>query len=605
MRWPFRRHSDPPRLTPPTPRQAARAPTAVDTAAADVARRPGPPSGPQSLPRSDWAQLAPIGPTLQTLPPLTFHGDRFGRSVAGARTMAASMRHRPGHGDRAPSGLLLDVAQIESVEPAERRTEPDIPPVVPHVPSPPPVHRKVVEHTPRPALMTSDMEVAFPDAPSREPELGSVAISWTAEGGFTETRSPSRMRLVGQRGEFEDVAGLTDDADATESGPSLRYLPVAGPRREQAPRDLVDIVEEATGVRVSDALIDRSPEISDRASSIGAIAFTERGTVHLPAELGDLSEPHNRAIVAHELTHVAQQRTIGRVPAEDSPEGRLLEDEARQVQRRVGGTVRPHFMRRRAGPLDTAAGVQRLANDGDNQYEWQDRGASPSAAREQERSESNLIWGGYESLGDPSRRSAAQQREIDEQDESWARQFEEEHKNQLQAQRNQRYNEMLEEGLRHEREEAVLEEREPKPMTRRELITLRRQLDREMPWQFGPPVGIDPYPDELPPEVEGEENASPETRRTLAPTGAPTPTARGNQPGGRRLTTAPTTAEILGRRAGGGQGPGGRSTPSAPGGATSESGESRYDWQGREPSDQDVVGAVFGGGLLGALFGLA
>ena len=260
------------------------------------------------------------------------------------------MRHRPLHGDRAPSGLLLDVAKIESVEPAERRSEPDIPPVMPHVPSPAPVHRKVVEHSASAAqLMSSDMEVAFPDAPPREPELGSVAISWTAEGGFTESGSPSRMRLVGQRGEFEDVAGLTDDDDATESGPSLRYLPVAGPRHEQAPRDLVDIVEEATGVRVSDALIDRSPEISDRASSIGAIAFTERGTVHLPAELGDLSEPHNRAIVAHELTHVAQQRSIGRVPAEDSPEGRQLEDEARQVQRRVGGTVRPHFMRRRTG----------------------------------------------------------------------------------------------------------------------------------------------------------------------------------------------------------------------------------------------------------------
>ena len=45
--------------------------------------------------------------------------------------------------------------------------------------------------------------------------------------------------------------------------------------------------------------------------------------------------------------------------------------------------------------------------------------------------------------------------------------------------------------------------------------------------------------------------------------------------------------------------------PSARAGATSESGESRYDWQGREPSDQDVVGAMFGGGLLGGLLGLA
>jgi len=50
---------------------------------------------PASTPRSDWARLAPIASTMQAAPPLTFHGDRFGRSVAGAQSMAASHRHRP------------------------------------------------------------------------------------------------------------------------------------------------------------------------------------------------------------------------------------------------------------------------------------------------------------------------------------------------------------------------------------------------------------------------------------------------------------------------------------------------------------------------------
>ena len=588
MRWPFRRHSDPPRLTPPTPRQEARAPTAtaVETALADVA--------PRSTPRTDWARLAPMGATLQTSPPLTFHGDRFGRGVAGAQTMAASLRHRPTRPDRAPSGLLLDVVQIESVEPVERRAEPEIPPVVASAPSPPPVHRKAVEHTPRPGLMTSDMEVAFPEAPPREPELGAVAISWTAETGFTQVGSPSRMRLVGQRGEFDDAAGLTDD-DAVDSGPALRYLPAAGPRREQAPRDLVDIVEEATGVRVSDALIDRSPEITDRAASIGAIAFTERGTVHLPAELGDLGEPHNRAIVAHELTHVAQQRTIGRVPAEDSPEGRLLEDEARHVQRRVGGTVRPHFMRRRAGPLETAAGVQRLAND-DSPYSWQERGPSPSE-------DSALTAFGFTVAAGSALETRRQH-----EDEAWAQRFEHDNAARLQELRDRHYEDVKADVLREKRLVALREdEAVPTELTRAELIHARQQLDNEMPWEFGQPENTRAYPDTLPPEEEGEAGAH---------GGGPGAGIAGTHPGTTPHTTTPTgrgATRTLPVTTGHTTGPGARTGPGGahargpgahPGGGAGTD-DTRFEWQHRESTDQQVVEAMFGGGLFGGLLGLA
>jgi hypothetical protein len=209
MRWPFRRHSDPPRLTAPAPESEARAsssgavsgaaPGAVAGSITDAAPR----STPRSTPRSDWARLAPIGATLHTSAPLTFHGDRFGRSVAGARTMAASQRHRPAHSGRAPSGLLLDVARIESVEPVERRAEPEIPPVGSHGPSTAPVHRKVVEHAPRTGLMTSDMEVAFPDTPpirEPEPELGSLAVpAGTRTATRTGTTGPGRHRRGGDR----------------------------------------------------------------------------------------------------------------------------------------------------------------------------------------------------------------------------------------------------------------------------------------------------------------------------------------------------------------------------------------------------------------------
>ncbi|HZB42239.1 MAG TPA: DUF4157 domain-containing protein, partial [Ilumatobacter sp.] len=502
---------------------------------------------------------------------------------------------------RAPSGLLLDVAKIESVEPVARRAEPQIPPVVTNVPSPSPVHRKVVEHAPRPGLMTSDIEIAFPDAPPTrepEPELG-VAIAWSAEDGFTQTGSPSRMRLVGQREAFEDAAGLVGEHDDTDSGgPSLRYLPAPGPRREQAPRDLVDIVEEATGVRVSDALIDRSPETSDRAASIGAIAFTERATVHMPAELGELSETHNRAIVAHELTHVAQQRTIGRVPAEDSPEGRELEGEARQVQRRVGGTVRPHFLRRRTGPLEAAAGVQRLAND-ESPYAWQERGPAPSEDRV------------LEAFGFRAAAGGAIEQRREREDEAWARGFETENATRLHAMRERHYFELKDEVLREKRIVALREDEDPPTdLTRREAIHLRQELDDEWPWEFGAPENLRFYPEELPPEAEGEGEAAPvahaggaAARHAAGAAAAHSARAPGSTAGARHLraTTGHTTG--AGARPGAGRGRG--QAPGAHAGGRGGAEGSQFEWQERESTDQETVQALFGGGLFGGLLGLA
>ncbi len=164
---------------------------------------------------------------------------------------------------------------------------------------------------------------------------------WDPQHGFrgsTGDVSPMKTvrRIDRRRPAGANPAPETDDAEAPErpeqddTAASMRYVPAAGPRLERPPSDLVDIVRQATGVDVSGARIDRSPEVSDRAASIGAIAFTESATVHLPSELGPSGDAPARAVLAHELTHVAQQRHAGgTLPAEDSPEGRELEHQAR------------------------------------------------------------------------------------------------------------------------------------------------------------------------------------------------------------------------------------------------------------------------------------
>ena len=541
---------------------------------------------------------------MQSSAPLTFHGDRFGRSVAGAQSMAASHRHRPLRPDRAPSGLLLDAVKLESIEPADRRVEPELPPVMPAAPSPAPIHRKVVDlgSPARRQLMASDAKVAFPDAPSRtrEPEdLSGMSISWTADGGFVS--QPSRMRMIGQRPAADDGPLVSDDEADT---PGLRYLPAPGPRHERPPRDVIDLVEQATGVRVGDTVIDRSPEISDRASDMGAIAFTEGGTVHLPAELGDIHELQNKAIVAHELTHVAQQQARRHVPSEDSPEGRELEAEAREMQRRVGGVVRPHFMRRRPGSVDVAAGVQRLAGD-DDPYAWQERGESPSQ---------QSVLGAF---GFSVAAGSARERRQQHEDEEWAREFETSHAQHLNTLRDTRYAELKTQALRQLEITALREDEAARTtLNRHEMLELRGQLDDEMPWEFGFPQHLaHAYPDPLPPEEEhpagehddGEHHARRgEHDTTTHGLGHGAGLAAGaHATGTRHLTTTGTGHGAgHGRTPGGALGHGRGRTTGGPGAHAGDH-DTQYDWQHRESTDHEVVEALFGGGLFGGLLGLA
>ena len=185
-------------------------------------------------------------------------------------------------------------------------------------------------------LVTSDFEGEFPATQLHQPPV--TPTTWTPEEGFAETEADDaapRMRVVRRR---TPAAPDSTDVDELEEGddepqprsPTVRFVPVGGPRHVSPPPDLVDIIERVTGVHVGDTVIDRSPAVTERAEEMGAIAFTERGVVHLPSELGPMDDPAVRSATAHELVHVAQHRLHeGDVPAEDSSEGLELEAQAR------------------------------------------------------------------------------------------------------------------------------------------------------------------------------------------------------------------------------------------------------------------------------------
>jgi hypothetical protein len=159
--------------------------------------------------------------------------------------------------------------------------------------------------------------------------------------------SPTRP-LVGSRPSIQRLADAPASAAAlvighARPGPAggeepvpVRWGPIAEHRAQRAPEgvpaDLRDELEPVLGTSLSDVKVHRDAETGDAARQLSAKAFTAGGEVFLPDWHGPTSGGEARTILAHELTHVAQQRRLGpSLPDEESPSGATLESEARAV----------------------------------------------------------------------------------------------------------------------------------------------------------------------------------------------------------------------------------------------------------------------------------
>ena len=109
------------------------------------------------------------------------------------------------------------------------------------------------------------------------------------------------------------------------------------PPVEPVPHDVVSSFQSTHGFNVSDVPVRRGPEVSAEARTLRARAFARRGEVFLPREAGALDSREARGLLAHELTHVVQQRTLGVVPEPESHHGRWLEHEATVAERSFRG----------------------------------------------------------------------------------------------------------------------------------------------------------------------------------------------------------------------------------------------------------------------------
>lgn len=112
-------------------------------------------------------------------------------------------------------------------------------------------------------------------------------------------------------------------------------------------------------VDVSSIPVHRGPEVSVEARALGARAFTRGGEVFLPAEAGALDTPKARGLLAHELVHAVQQRTLGAtLPAAHTPDGRALEAEALAAEAAHAGALVHPSLTQVIGQAARTVGVQ-------------------------------------------------------------------------------------------------------------------------------------------------------------------------------------------------------------------------------------------------------
>ncbi len=116
---------------------------------------------------------------------------------------------------------------------------------------------------------------------------------------------------------------------------------MAGPAQlKDESREVIGKMGEAMGADFSNVNIHEG----SKASSVGALAYTQGNDIHFAQGKFDTSSNSGKALLGHELAHVVQQRegrvqpttSINGLPVNDSPK---LENEADAIGNSVAGKV--------------------------------------------------------------------------------------------------------------------------------------------------------------------------------------------------------------------------------------------------------------------------
>ena len=389
-----------PAVTPaPEPEMTAQPVTDVNEAAgAGVSPHPAP----ESPVRPSGSDTAPPPPRLGLAAPIDRPARRSRGITSEGRPTAPQVPFPPASEDPQPRPQTGGAAVPESGAPAEGIVESSrsaaAHPELSHPVQPQPAQLRPMQFEPaQPDLTQHDLAQPQPEEPLRSAPRRAVPVYRFAPGerptqtaatrlrptspapvsapaprptvsapGQTSQPTPSPTRGASSPGPTTPAATVTSPlthplgqrrSDVTRaeaepqqstrySEPSVQTQAPASSRTPEPPStavdtvpyDLLDVVRRSQGIDVSDVPIRRGPQVADEARSLGARSFTRGAEVYLPADEGPPDHPVARGLLAHELTHAAQQRLLGSaLPAEDSPAGRALEAQAVAAERWARG----------------------------------------------------------------------------------------------------------------------------------------------------------------------------------------------------------------------------------------------------------------------------
>jgi len=179
-----------------------------------------------------------------------------------------------------------------------------------------------------------------PAAPARqaaEPEPAPQAPAPQPEPPPRDPPPPPPSGGGGSTPQKRAVATVYRATAELRPAPRQRELPRATVV-SAVPTELANAVRARQQADVSDVPVYRGPTVSAAARSRGARAFASGGAVFLPDEAGPADSQKARGLLAHELIHAVQQRTLGALlPTPDSAHGQELEAEAQAAERYYSG----------------------------------------------------------------------------------------------------------------------------------------------------------------------------------------------------------------------------------------------------------------------------
>ncbi|MFI6821619.1 DUF4157 domain-containing protein [Micromonospora sp. NPDC050187] len=344
---------DVPRSTPPGPADV-RYPVAAsdnDTAAADPPASPpvnpaGLPPLPPPFPGPSAGDMAEAAPTDPWSPP---------RPAASVATRAVEP---PALGLVAPAGF--GTGPTDEPTPPARRPAPPAGPATgtPVVADPWPVSASAAG--PAPATDGQGLAAPRPSVSDSSPDPRPAAEGGTSPYPSVPVRTDQGSPGVPVAGPGVHPAGpppvgrserpavplrhraVLPDLPARVPPPPAPVAPLGVEPLTPVPATLVDGFRQRYGVDVSDVPVRRGPAATALVRQAGARAATRGGEVLLPAEVGPLDAPPVRALLAHELAHVVQQRVLGATPpAESTGAGRDLEARALAAEYAFGDGAPP------------------------------------------------------------------------------------------------------------------------------------------------------------------------------------------------------------------------------------------------------------------------